>query len=71
MKIRFLLDEHMPKELIKSVKRYDEQIDILRIGLEGGPSFSKTYRFMPRHKACLVPASPRPVSPAPRGPGQS
>jgi hypothetical protein len=37
MKIRFLLDEHMPKELIKSVKRYDEQIDILRIGLEGGP----------------------------------
>lgn len=39
MKIRFLLDEHMPKELIKSVKRYDEQIDILRIGMEGAPPF--------------------------------
>lgn len=39
MKIRFLLDEHMPKGLIKSVKRHDEQIDILRIGIEGAPPF--------------------------------
>jgi hypothetical protein len=40
-------------------------VDILEL------PFSKTYRFMPRHKACLVPASPRPVSPAPQSPGQS
>lgn len=39
MRVRFLLDEHLPKGLVKSVKAYDSAIDILRVGFEGAPPF--------------------------------
>jgi hypothetical protein len=37
MKIRFLLDEHLPKALIEAVRHYDRGIDILLIGVPGTP----------------------------------
>lgn len=37
MRIRFLLDEHLPHALVDSVKQYNKEIDILRIGLGDAP----------------------------------
>lgn len=31
MKVRYLLDEHLPKSLVEAVQKYDPGIDIVRI----------------------------------------
>jgi hypothetical protein len=37
MRIRFLLDEHMPRRLVTALKRHEPAIDVLYIGDEGAP----------------------------------
>lgn len=37
MRIRFLLDEHMPRRLVIALKRHEPAIDVLHIGDEGAP----------------------------------
>lgn len=39
MKVCFLLDEHLPKALVKAVQAYDSATGILRVGLSGAPPF--------------------------------
>jgi len=42
MKIRFLLDENLSPRIKQAVLRYNQDIDILRVGDEGAPSLGTT-----------------------------
>ncbi|HKS71210.1 MAG TPA: DUF5615 family PIN-like protein [Ktedonobacterales bacterium] len=37
MRIKFLLDEHLPPDLVAAVRREQSEVDILRAGMEGAP----------------------------------
>ncbi len=37
MKVRFLLDENMSKDIVVALLRHNAEIDILRVGDEGAP----------------------------------
>ncbi len=40
MKVRFLIDEDLALDYVRELRRYDAQIDVLRVGSQGAPALS-------------------------------